>query len=245
MLALICTGAYFDYFVLPGNERYYDFVQGPVHFFMLNSDVREPDGITADSIQATWLRTQLAASTARWKVVVFHHSPYSSSTVNGSEVRLRWPFAEWGASLVLTGHNHNYERLSINGFPYIVNGSGGTSLYPFGVAIAGSLVRYSADYGAMLVDANESAMTLSFYNRTNQLIDSVTLPDLSPTPTPPATGSAEVRILQSSDDVEEVASNGVMVLNSTRSGIDRRCWFYWIATHRVALSRPQSCHKVR
>ncbi len=211
----ICTGPYFDYFALPGNERYYDFVQGPVHFFMLNSDQREPDGITSVSLQATWLRNQLAASTARWKVVVFHHSPYSSSTVNSSEVRLRWPFAEWGASLVLTGHNHNYERLLVNGFPYIVNGSGGTSLYPFATAIAGSLVRYSADYGAMLVDANEAAMTLSFYNSTNQLIDSVTLPDLSPTPTPPATGSAEVRILQGSDDIEEQVSNGVMVLNST------------------------------
>ena len=40
---------YFDYFTLPNNERYYDFVQGPVHFFMLDSDSREPDGITASS----------------------------------------------------------------------------------------------------------------------------------------------------------------------------------------------------
>ncbi len=36
---------YFDYFTLPGNERYYDFVWGPLHFFALDSDEHEPDGI--------------------------------------------------------------------------------------------------------------------------------------------------------------------------------------------------------
>lgn len=48
----VCTGPYFDYFTLPGNERYYDFVRGPVHFFIVDSDKREPDGITRDSVQA-------------------------------------------------------------------------------------------------------------------------------------------------------------------------------------------------
>ena len=36
---------YLDYFALPGNERYYDHVQGPVHFFIVDSDPNEPDGI--------------------------------------------------------------------------------------------------------------------------------------------------------------------------------------------------------
>ena len=31
---------YLDYFPLPGNERYYDFVWGPVHFFAIDSDSR-------------------------------------------------------------------------------------------------------------------------------------------------------------------------------------------------------------
>jgi hypothetical protein len=44
---------YLDYFSLPGNERYYDFIWGPVHFFALNSDFNEPDGIHANSAQAT------------------------------------------------------------------------------------------------------------------------------------------------------------------------------------------------
>ena len=47
--------AYIDYFTLPGNERYYDVTIGPVHLFALDSDPREPDGNTEDSLQARWL----------------------------------------------------------------------------------------------------------------------------------------------------------------------------------------------
>ncbi|HRE11403.1 MAG TPA: metallophosphoesterase, partial [Ignavibacteria bacterium] len=42
---------YIDYFQLPGNERYYDFVKGNIHFFVVNSDINEPDGITTGSPQ--------------------------------------------------------------------------------------------------------------------------------------------------------------------------------------------------
>src|SRR6185436_2129527 len=53
---------YLAYFTLPGNERYYDFVRGPVHFFALDSDPNEPDGVTSTSIQGQWLKAKLAAS---------------------------------------------------------------------------------------------------------------------------------------------------------------------------------------
>jgi hypothetical protein len=46
---------YLDYFHLPGNERYYDFVWGPVHFFAIDSDENEPDGVNQSSVQAKWL----------------------------------------------------------------------------------------------------------------------------------------------------------------------------------------------
>jgi hypothetical protein len=38
---------YLNYFSLPGNERYYDFVKGDCHFFILNSDYTEIDGNTS------------------------------------------------------------------------------------------------------------------------------------------------------------------------------------------------------
>jgi hypothetical protein len=55
---------YLDFFTLPGNERYYDFTRGPVHFFALDSDSHEPDGVSRQSIQANWLKDHLASSSA-------------------------------------------------------------------------------------------------------------------------------------------------------------------------------------
>jgi tartrate-resistant acid phosphatase type 5 len=161
---------YIDYLTLPGNERYYDFVWGPVQFFALDSDRHEPDGITSDSAQAAWLKDRLAASTATWKVVYLHHPPFSSGP-HGSTPALQWPYAEWGASAVLAGHDHTYERIMKDGLPYFVNGLGGGSRYSFQEAVAGSQVRYRADYGAMLVEATCRTITFQFYTRQGDLVD--------------------------------------------------------------------------
>ena len=53
---------YLEYFSLPGNERYYEFTRGPVHFYALDSDSREPDGVGRSSQQAAWLQNRLAGS---------------------------------------------------------------------------------------------------------------------------------------------------------------------------------------
>ncbi|MFN8453805.1 MAG: metallophosphoesterase [Anaerolineae bacterium] len=153
---------YLDYFTLPGNERYYDFVRGPVHFFAVDSDSSEPDGITSGSTQGVWLQNRLTASTACWKLVYFHHAPYSSGP-HGSNTTLQWPFQSWGADAVLSGHDHTYERVVINNFPYFVNGLGGYSRYAFEpTPIPGSQVRYNANFGAMLVTATPSAIIYQF-----------------------------------------------------------------------------------
>jgi hypothetical protein len=165
---------YFDYFTLPGNERYYDFVWGSVHFFALDADSREPDGVSRISTQAQWLQARLAASTSPWNIVYFHQAPYSSGT-HGPVEWMRWPFEEWGASAVLSGHDHVYERLLIGGIPYFVNGLGGGPIYSFLSRAEGSQVRFNDDYGAMLVTASEQQMTFEFYARSGQLIDSYTI----------------------------------------------------------------------
>jgi hypothetical protein len=169
---------YLDYFALPGNERYYDFVMGHVHLFALNSDWREPDGIHRASAQAEWLRTGLAASTSPWKLVYMHVPPHSSGA-HGSGVALRWPYPEWGATAVVSGHNHQYERLDINGFPYFVNGAGGGGLYGYSEIVPGSVVRYNASYGAMRITASAQTLTFEFYSIDDggRLIDSYTITD--------------------------------------------------------------------
>lgn len=180
--------AYFDYFILPNNEHYYDFVWGPLHFFMLDSDSREPDGITATSVQASWLQSQLQASSSPWNIVVMHHSPYSSGLEHGSHTQLQWPYKDWGADIVLSAHDHSYERLLVDNFPYIVNGLGGESIYTFDTPVAGSQIRYDGDYGALLGEANSTQLSFKFYSRSSVLIDTYTI-NLTPTATPTVTPS--------------------------------------------------------
>ncbi|MEJ2195795.1 MAG: metallophosphoesterase [Ignavibacteriaceae bacterium] len=167
---------YYEYFELPNNERYYDFVWGNIHFFAIDSDSDEPDGVSENSDQGQWLQNALASSSSIWRVVYFHHCPYSSSSKHGSQEFMQWPFKEWGASVVLAGHDHTYERVIIDDFPYFVNGLGGRSIYPFDCPIPGSQVRYNDNYGAMLIEANLDSMTFKFYSIDNDLIDTYTMP---------------------------------------------------------------------
>ena len=194
----MATGAepYLNYFTLPGNERYYDFTWGPVRLFAVDSDSQEPDGRTSTSVQAQWLQNRLAAATEPWKVVYMHHAPYSSGASHGSNTSLQWPYQQWGANAVVAGHEHNYERIVQNGFPYFVNGLGGAGLYSFGTTVSGSAVRYNDDYGAMLVEANATALTFQFISRANNIVDTYTIPaggqpTATPAPgTPPPTAPA-------------------------------------------------------
>jgi tartrate-resistant acid phosphatase type 5 len=165
---------YLDYFELPGNERYYAFNWDFIDFFVLDSEWSEPDGIGRTSLQAEWLQEGLGASQAVWQVVYFHLTPYSSG-YNGPTTHMRWPFKEWGADVVLAGHDHHYERLEIDGLTYFVNGLGGGPRYPIGEAATGSQIRYRARHGAMLVEATPSRMEFSFINIDGEVIDTFIL----------------------------------------------------------------------
>jgi hypothetical protein len=171
---------YLTYFDLPGsgfkntsgNERYYDFVEGPIHFFAINSNDEEPDGTSSTSTQAQWLQRRLAASTSTWNVVFDHHPPYSSDLVHGSDKTMQWPFAAWGADVVLSGHAHAYERVQEDGIVYFVNGLGGAPRYALGPPVAGSQVRYDSGWGAQKVFVSADTLTFEFWSATGQLVDS-------------------------------------------------------------------------
>ncbi len=187
---------YLDYFTLPGNERYYEFVRGPVHFFALDSDPHEPDGNTATSAQAQWLQEHLATSSAPWRVVYFHHAPFSSGA-HGNYTPMQWPFKEWGATVVMAGHDHTYERLVVDSLLYFVNGLGGRSIYNFSdPPVDGSQFRYNGDYGAMLVTANRDSMVFRFYNRKGELIDKMRLSAPVVTSISPLTAVAPIQNFQ-------------------------------------------------
>lgn len=164
--------------------RYFDFVRGAVHFFMIDNCPATPYGRDADGIQGQWLQAQLAASTAPWKIVCFHEPPYTSGTGGGEQTVARWPFQAWGADVVLVGHVHNYERMdkadpgkTTPTITYMVNGAGGfvpESGFETANIVPGSKVRVQ-DYGAQLLEANDSTLSLLYYDIDNNLRDSFTL----------------------------------------------------------------------
>lgn len=135
---------YFRFFELPtGNveaaSRYYQFSYGDVDFFGLDSN----QAFTKILPQYRWVKNALAASTAKWKVVFFHHPPFSAGQHGddkGVQEHLVPLFEQYGVDVVFAGHEHNYERIKpmrLDGnagrpITYIVTGGGGTDLRPVG-----------------------------------------------------------------------------------------------------------------
>ena len=171
---------YFDYFALPGNERYYRYRSGPIEFFALNSNA-DPDGSATNSVQGRWLQNQLAASTARWKLVVLHHPLYAASVGGSAATSFRWPFAAWGAAAVLAGHDHVSARIHTNTAVYFINGLGGEEIASLG-ATSGAAARYNGDFGAMRLEATETNLVFHFINRRDVVIDTHVLGEPAWTP---------------------------------------------------------------
>ena len=147
---------YFDYIPTNsnGSKLYYDFVRGPVHFFLLDS------AFSSLPEQQTWLSQKLADSTADWKIVVFHAAAYSSG-VHGFNEQMQWDFAEMGADFIISGDNHIYERIEVDGIRYFNAGTGG------GVLRTGHQISeayWGNSYGAMKVQATETSITFEFYS---------------------------------------------------------------------------------
>jgi hypothetical protein len=159
---------YFAFFTLPGNERYYEVARGPVRLVFLDSDAREPDGRTPSSVQGTWARQTMAAAREPFLFVVFHHPAYTSSS---REPAMLWPFKDWGADAVLTGHVHNYERLTDVGLTYFVNGQGGHSTHAFGATHPASQLRFNALDGAQLVTVTPTRATFRYFAVDGSLVD--------------------------------------------------------------------------
>lgn len=121
--------AYYDIFSCPSNgecgglasgtEKYFAFDYGNVHFISLDS---YDESRKVDAKMAQWLEKDLASTNQPWKVVYFHHPPYSKGSHNSDNptlidkilVDMRKniiPILEkHHVDLVLNGHSHSYER---------------------------------------------------------------------------------------------------------------------------------------
>jgi predicted phosphodiesterase len=113
-------------------REWYAFSYGSVQFVMLNSYAFYSGSGRAE--QTEWLQERLSDKRFDVSVAVFHIAPYTSGKHedDGLPIRSEWLplFKQAGVPLVLSGHDHNYERLEIEGITYIVTGGGSAILYP-------------------------------------------------------------------------------------------------------------------
>ena len=85
------------------------------------------DSNVLDPAQLGFLEHALATTSARWKIIAIHHPPYSAGYQGSStDVRAKLsPVLErYGVQLVLSGHDHDYQRsIPIAGVTYVVSGA--------------------------------------------------------------------------------------------------------------------------
>jgi acid phosphatase type 7 len=162
------ASAYFGYFgEAAGNpeEGYYSYDLGSWHIVALNSNCGEGEiRCGPGSAQTKWLKQDLAANAdeGQCTLAYMHHPRFSSGEEHGSTPKLEplWEaLYEAGADVVLSGHEHNYERFapqdpegradSERGIREFVVGTGGKSHYPIVNPIANSEVHNDETYGVL------------------------------------------------------------------------------------------------
>ena len=162
---------YYKLFNMDG-KSYYTFNPKPdIRFFALESSYPVPE-------QIEWLERELKASTSDWKISYFHHPLYSSGDRHGSDVRLREAleplFLKHNVSVVLTGHDHFYERVKPQqGITYFVVGSGG-KLRSGNIERGTGLTAkgFDTDLAFMAAEIVGDQMYFNAISRTGRIVDS-------------------------------------------------------------------------
>jgi tartrate-resistant acid phosphatase type 5 len=88
---------------------------------------------------------------------------------------MRWPFQAWGADVVCSGHEHIYERLSVDGIPYFISGTGGSPRYGIGSPLPESRARDASDFGALFVSVHAQSLTFDYVTVSGKHVDSFAL----------------------------------------------------------------------
>jgi len=162
---------YYKPFNMEG-QLYYTFSPRPdIRFFALESTYPVPE-------QFQWLEKELKASGSDWKIAFFHHPLYSSGDRHGSDIRLREVleplFLKYNVSVVLTGHDHFYERVKPQkGITYFVTGSGG-QLREGNIDRQSGLTAsgFDTDQAFMVAEIVGDQMYFNAVSRTGRIVDS-------------------------------------------------------------------------
>jgi predicted phosphodiesterase len=158
-------------------KRYYTFKPAPnVRFFALDSNYM-------DKPQLDWLEKELSSSGSEWKVCFFHHPLYSSGEKHGPSMELRKVleplFLEHGVDLVLSGHEHFYERIKPqHGIYYFIAGSAAKLREGNIEATEITAKGYDRDRAFMLMQIAGDELSFQTINRKGETVDSGVLPRL-------------------------------------------------------------------
>jgi hypothetical protein len=176
--------------------------------YSLNTEVSSAAG----SAQEAWLKADLAAHPNMHYIAYTHHPRYTSGTTHGPSTAIcpLWNALQAaGSDLMVTGHNHQYERFgkmncsgaaSATGIRQFVAGSGGAGLYPVGAATASSEFRNDTNFGVLKLVLHENSYVWQFLTPNGGLgsvLDSgsqatnLTIAGPTPTPTTPPASTAK------------------------------------------------------
>ncbi|MDR1603693.1 MAG: metallophosphoesterase [Gracilibacteraceae bacterium] len=185
---------YLNIFALPRNgppgfeEEFYSFDYGPAHIIVLNSHVYSGEQNLSEAeltALSEWIRQDLAASPAVWKIAAFHHPAYALARDTVSDgVRANWaPLLEaGGVQLALVGHQHVYSRSRPltdgaadyeNGVVYIMGNSGLKFYTTADESFSERIVYGAANY--QVVSLSAEALTATTFAAGGAELDAVTL----------------------------------------------------------------------
>lgn len=172
------AAGYFGYFGAAAGDPtkgYYAYDAGAWRVYVLNSNCSAIGGCGAGSAQEQWLRADLAANPRACSLAMWHHPRFSSGGEHGSSTAtqaLYQALYDFNTELVLTGHDHDYERFAPmtatgtldnnRGIVEFVVGTGGKSHYAWGTIQPNSLVRNNDTYGVLRVALSAGSWSFSF-----------------------------------------------------------------------------------
>lgn len=153
-----------------GGNRYFTHVEKNVEFFVLDSNYM-------DGAQLDWVQNELQKSTSDWKIAFFHHPLYSSGKEHGSDTDLRSVleplFEKYGVNVVLSGHEHMYERINPqNGINYFVVGNSGKLKTADIKTDTMKASGFDSDQSFMLVEIAGDELYFNTVSRTGEIVDS-------------------------------------------------------------------------
>lgn len=167
------AAGYFDYFGAVAGDRtkgYYSYNLGAWHIIALNSEISH----NAGSAQEQWLRADLAANQSVC-TLAYWHKPRFSSGMHGNipSVGTFWQaLYDYGADIVLSGHDHTYERFApqnpngqadpTRGIREFIAGTGGAALYSFPSIQPNSQVRNNTTYGVLKLTLHATSYDWQF-----------------------------------------------------------------------------------